>query len=151
MSRTGTVLGQSSHQFMRFIRIRRRFSPIKIYSQSYVALVSNFLRLLFHPIVQSPPFVDDNDGGVAARFFRDGQKTVDGILAARKFDHFRFRAVRAHDENCDKQTNEKTSRDNAVHLLHERFLHVPGESLYMFTLLQMPGNRGSWDGKAEVT
>src|SRR5207302_7223516 len=39
----------------------RNFSAVEIDSQCFISLISKFRGLFLYPVVQPPPFVDDND------------------------------------------------------------------------------------------
>jgi hypothetical protein len=53
----GAVFGDAAHEFVRHIRRGGDFAAIEIDAERDVALLGELRGLLFHPVVQSPPFV----------------------------------------------------------------------------------------------
>src|SRR4029077_15451418 len=58
------VLRQSAHELVRFVRCRGDFSAIEIGRESYVAFFRVALCLILDPVVQPPPFLNDDEAGM---------------------------------------------------------------------------------------
>ena len=78
----GAVFGDSAHDFVRHVGSGRNFAAIEIDGERDVSLVGEFRSLVFHPIVQTPPFVDDDQRGERAFSCGRVENTLHGFVAA---------------------------------------------------------------------
>ena len=56
----GAVFGNSAHDFVGHVGSGRDLAAIEIDGERDIALISELRRLVLHPVVQSPPFVNDD-------------------------------------------------------------------------------------------
>ena len=78
----GAVFGNAAHDFVSHVGSSRDFAAIEIDGERDVSLVSEFRSLIFHPVVQSPPFVDDDQRGERAFSCGRVKNTLHGFVAA---------------------------------------------------------------------
>jgi hypothetical protein len=55
------ILGQAAHQLMRHVGIGGHLAAVEIDGEGDVAFAGEVLGLVFDPVVEAPPFVNDDD------------------------------------------------------------------------------------------
>jgi hypothetical protein len=70
------------------VRIVRHFAAIEIDRQGDISLVGKFAGLFFHPVVQSPVFVNHDERGKWPFANGSVENSVDGFLAGFVGDGF---------------------------------------------------------------
>ena len=76
------IIRQTAHQNMRLVRRRGHFPPIQIDGQRHISLRGEIFCLVLHPVVQSPIFMNHDDGRMLAAALRQSQKAAHGVPAA---------------------------------------------------------------------
>ena len=106
----------AAHQLVSLGGVRGAFPAIEVDGQRHVALVSEPLRLLLHPVVQSPPLVDHNDSRMASGRAGQSEVTGDRFVAALVADGFalwRRRQKRADQpDKCYRRNQNDESRSH---------------------------------------
>ena len=71
---------------MRHVGVGGHFAAVEVDGEGDVAFVGEMLRLFLHPVVEAPPFVNDDDGRMRAGASRQVKEAVRGVAAAGKGD-----------------------------------------------------------------
>src|ERR1700733_12963138 len=102
----GTIFRYATHDFVRHVGRGGDLAAIEINRKRFIALVGEFGGLVFHPVVQSPPFVDDDQRRKRALAGRSVEHALHGFVAAFVGDGF---AVGGEGGECEKQQQEYCS------------------------------------------
>jgi hypothetical protein len=86
--------------------VRGHLPAVEVHGQSHIALRREFFRLLFHPVIQAPPFMDHDDGSVRAGRIGKSEKTADGIIATLEFDRLGFGRT-STDNECSREQGDQ--------------------------------------------
>ena len=103
---------------MSFRGIRSGLAAVQINGQNQITLFGQLFGLLLDPIVQSPPFVDNNQSGIWARFVWHHQEPARFFFAAWEFHGLRFRRLRAdhlHRGNQSESEHRGNELERTVH------------------------------------
>ncbi len=84
----GAVFRDSSHDFVRHVGRGGNFAAIKVDGKGYVSLVRKLRRLVFHPIIEAPPFVNYEQARKGAFPRRREENALDSFVAALVGDGF---------------------------------------------------------------
>jgi len=101
------VFGDTPHQFVRQVRRGSDLAAIKVHGERDIALVGEFGGLLFYPVIQSPPFVDHDEGRERALSGRCVQHAGHGIVAGFVGDRFTV-GGQGGEGNEEKQREQKS-------------------------------------------
>ena len=78
----GAVFRQTTRQFMGHLRVLGDLAAIETDGQRDISLAGEFRRLLFHPVAEPPPFVNDDDRGKGAVSPGSVENTLHRFIAA---------------------------------------------------------------------
>src|SRR5579862_2134264 len=78
----GAVFWNSAHDFVRLVRSGGDLAPIEVDGQGFITLIGELRSLLLNPVVQSPPFMDDDQGWKRTVAGRGVENGLDSLLAA---------------------------------------------------------------------
>ena len=87
------LLPKTALEFASFRGIGRDFASVEIHGKRDVPFCCQFHSLFLHPLVQTPPFMNDNYRSMAPRTIRQGQKSCNFLGSARECHHPRFRSI----------------------------------------------------------
>jgi hypothetical protein len=76
-----------------FRGIGRDFALVEIHRKRDVPIRRQLLGLFLHPLVQTPPFMNDNYRSMAPRITGQGEKSRNFLGSARECHHSRFRSI----------------------------------------------------------
>src|SRR5882762_451681 len=111
------VIRQAAHQDVRFILVRSHFSAIQIHGQCHVPLLGVLLRLLLHPVIQAPPFMNHDDRRVLARAIRQRQIAAHRFVAALVADRLRFwRSSSQRQSECQNSQRQYRQESFVFHV-----------------------------------
>src|SRR6266513_2312515 len=102
----GPVVRQPARELVRLAHLLRDLAAIEVGREGDVALRREAIGLLFHPVVEAPPLLDDDDGRVVA--VRGGQREVAARFAAEGWVVDRlFTLVRGGDGGDEERETEE--------------------------------------------
>lgn len=109
------ILRDAAHELVGGLRISGDFATVEINRERDVALAGEKRCLLFDPVVQSPPFMNDNDCGMDSGRGRKVQQSVDGFVSAGKRD-----ICGLSDGGNWHGESEAEKQDETLHAVHNR-------------------------------
>ena len=98
----GPVFRQAAHQFVGKFGVVCDRAAIEVHSQRHVALVGQLRGLFLHPFVESPIFVDNDDGGKRSLPRRCVEHALYGLAAALVRNVLALGSERGEGENNDE-------------------------------------------------
>lgn len=110
------VLGKSAHELVGGFRIVGGFAAIEIDGERYVSLAGEIGGLLLDPVIQSPPFMDDDDGGMRAGSGGRIEERVRGLISAGEGD---LRGLRGGEERRSGEQKAEGERE-MLYIVHVR-------------------------------
>lgn len=130
------VLRKSAHEFVGGFGIVGGFAAIEIDGEGDVSLISEVLGLFFDPGDESPPLVDDDNGGMRARRRGGIEEAVNGFAGAWERDFLRVNSGKERGGDEDEREDDgemfeadhwRASKDSKFRPgAHSANLAVPG-------------------------